>query len=108
MPSADVTYTPVDRITVTTAGVYEINYSTTVSVAVGTTLTLVVRQNGDAIPSATILRVLSVGVSSLFSGSVILTLAAGDEIDMALSALLALGVILGSGVNATLTIKKLD
>jgi len=79
-----------------------------VSVAVGTTVTLAVRQNGVAIPWATISRLLSVGVSSLFSGSVIIALEAGDEIDMALSALLALGVTLGSGVNATLTIKKLD
>jgi len=38
----------------------------------------------------------------------IVTLAAGDVIDMALSALLAVGVTLGTGVNATLTVKKLN
>ena len=32
----------------------------------------------------------------------------GNVIDMALSALLAVGITLGSGVNATLSVKKLD
>ena len=41
-------------------------------------------------------------------GSIILTLTAGDVIDMAISALVAVGVTLGTGVNATLTVKKLD
>ena len=108
MPDTNVTYTPANSITVTEAGVYEINYSSTVSVAVGAVLTLAVRRNGVAIPEATITRALSVGVGSLFSGSVILTLAAGSVIDMALSALIALGVTLGSGLNASLTVKKLN
>ena len=108
MPLSGVTYTPANSITVGSAGVYEINYSTTLSVALGTTVTLAVRQNGSAIPDATVSRLLSVGVGSLFSGSIIISLAAGDVIDMALSALLAVGVTLGSGVNATLTVKRLN
>ena len=48
------------------------------------------------------------GTSSIYSGSTIVTLAAGSVIDMALSALLAVGVTLGSGVNATLSVKKID
>jgi hypothetical protein len=108
MPASNVTYTPANSITVATAGNYEINYASSLSVAVGTTVTLSVRQNGTAIPSASISRVLSVGVGSLFNGSTIVALAAGDVIDMALSALLAVGVTLGSGVNATLTVKKLN
>ena len=107
MPASNVTYTPANSITVATAGNYEINYASSLSVAVGTTVTLSVRQNGTAIPSASISRVLSVGVGSLFNGSTIVALAAGDVIDMALSALLAVGVTLGSGVNATLTVKNL-
>ncbi len=108
MPANAVTYTPANSITVGSAGTYEINYSTTLSVALGTTVTLAVRQNGTVIPDATISRVLSVGVGSLFSGSIIINLAAGAVIDMTLSALLAVGVTLGSGVNATLTVKKLN
>jgi hypothetical protein len=107
-PSAGVTYAPANSITVTDAGTYEINYSTTLSAAIATTITFAVRANGTDIPSATISRLLAVGTSSLFNGSTVVTLAAGSVIDMALSALLAVGITLGNGVNATLTVKKLD
>ena len=107
-PSAGVTYTPTNSITVTTAGTYEINYNTTLSAAVATTITFAVRVNGTDVPSATISRLLSVGTSSLFNGSTIVNLAAGSVIDMALSALLAVGITLGSGLNALLSVKKLN
>ncbi len=107
-PSEGVTYTPANSITVTNAGTYEINYSTTLTAAVATTVTFAVRVNGTDVPSATISRVLAVGTSSLFNGSTVVTLTAGSVIDMALSALLAVGITLGSGVNAILTVKKLD
>ena len=103
-----MTYAPANSITVTDAGTYEINYSTTLSAAIATTITFAVRANGTDIPSATISRLLAVGTSSLFNGSTVVTLAAGSVIDMALSALLAVGITLGNGVNATLTVKKLD
>lgn len=108
MPNLNTTYTPTNSITIEQAGTYEINYFSNVSVAVGTTLTQAVRINGANIPATTISRILSVGVGSIYSGSVIVTLAAGDVIDMALSALLAVGVTLGAGVNATLSVKKLN
>ncbi len=108
VPSAGVTYTPTNSITVTTAGTYEINYNTTLSAAVATTITFAVRVNGTDVPSATISRLLSVGTSSLFNGSTIVNLAAGSVIDMALSALLAVGITLGSGLNALLSVKKLN
>lgn len=108
MPNLNTTYTPVNSITIGQAGTYEINYFSNVSVAVGTTLTQAVRINGVNIPATVISRILSVGVGSIYSGSVIVTLAAGDVIDMALSALLAVGVTLGAGVNATLSVKKLN
>ncbi len=108
MPNFNTTYTPANSITVTEAGTYEINYFSNVSVALGTTLTLAVRNNGTNIPATVISRILSVGVDSIYSGSVIVTLAAGAVIDMAISALLAVGVTLGSGVNATLSVKKIN
>ncbi len=108
MPLKNVTYTPANSITATAAGVYEINYYTNVSAALGTTVTLAVRRNGTAIPQATLSRVLSVGVASIYNGSFIIALNAGDVIDMAISALLAVGITLGSGVNTTLTIKQID
>ena len=107
MPLKNVTNTPVNSLTVGATGVYEINYFSNVSAALGTTVTMSVRRNGTAIPQATISRVLSVGVSSLYSGSIIIALTAGDVIDMALSALLAVGITLGSGVNTTLTVKQI-
>uniref|UniRef100_UPI003F6942A8 BclA C-terminal domain-containing protein n=1 Tax=Anaerocaecibacter muris TaxID=2941513 RepID=UPI003F6942A8 len=108
MPLKNTTATPANSITVGSTGVYEINYYSNVSAALGTTVTMSVRRNGTAIPQATISRVLSVGVGSLYNGSFIIALNAGDVIDMALSALLAVGVTLGSGVNTTLTVKQIS
>lgn len=108
MPNLNTTYTPANSITVAQAGTYEINYFSNVSAAVGTTVTQAVRINGTNIPSTIISRVLAVGVGSTYTGSTIVTLAAGDVLDMAVSALLAVGLTLGAGVNATLSIKKLD
>lgn len=107
-PAKGVTYTPANSITVTDAGIYEINYSTTLTAALAATVTFAVRFNGTDIPSATISRALSVGTGSLFSGSTVVDLAAGTVIDMVISALLAVGITLGSGLNAILSVKKLD
>lgn len=108
MPNLNTTYTPANSITVAQAGTYEINYFSNLSAAVGTTVTQAVRVNGTNIPSTIISRVLAVGVGSTYTGSTIVTLAAGDVLDMAVSALLAVGLTLGTGVNATLSIKKLN
>lgn len=108
MPNLNTTYATANSITVTTGGTYEINYFSNMSAAIATTLTMAVRANGTNIPSTVISRALSVGTSSIYSGSTIVTLTAGSVIDMAISALLAVGVTLGSGVNATLTVKKLN
>lgn len=108
MPNLNTTYTPVNSITVAQAGTYEINYFSNVSVALGTTLTQAIRVNGTNIPSTVISRTLSVGASTIYSGSTIVTLTAGSVIDMVLSALVAVGVTLGSGVNATLSLKKIN
>ena len=69
---------------------------------------IAIAMNGTAIPQATVSRILSVGVSSLYNGSFIIALNAGDVIDMAISALLAVGITLGTGVNTTLTIKQIS
>ncbi len=108
MPNLNTTYPASNSITVNQSGIYEINYFLNVSVAIGTTLTLAVRANGSNIPSTVVSRVLSVGTSSVYSGSTIVNLAAGTTIDMAISALVAVGVNLSSGVNATLSVKKLN
>ena len=103
-----MTYTPANSITIITPGNYEITYNTTLSASLGAAVTMSVRQNGTNIPSATISRTLSVGVGSLFSGNTVVALAAGDVIDLAVQALIAVGITLGSGTNAVLTVKKLN
>lgn len=108
MPPFEVDYTPANGIMVTKDGNYEINYFTSLSVAVGATVTIAVRLNGTNIPGATVSRVLSVGVGSQVNGSFMISLPAGSVIDMTVSALIAVGVTLGTGVNATLSVKKLD
>ena len=107
MPLSNIT-SAANSLTIAQTGVYEINYFSLVSVALGTTLTFAVRRNGTDIPDATISRLLSINVGSAFSGSIIISLTAGDVIDMAVSALISVGVTLGSGVNATLSVKKIS
>ncbi len=108
MPNYNTSYTTSNSINVNQGGIYEINFFTNLSVAIGTTLTFAVRNNGTNIPSTVISRTLSVGSSSVYSGSVIVSLNSNSVIDMAISALVAVGVTLGSGTNAALTIKKIS
>ena len=108
MPNLNTNYTSSNAITVTQSGVYEINFYTNLSAALGTTLTLAIRANGTNIPSTVISRALSVGTSSVYSGSVLVQLDANTIIDMAISALIAVGVTLGSGTTASITVKKIS
>lgn len=108
MPSLNVTNTGNNNIVITQAGTYEINYYVNLSAALATTVTMAVRANGTNIPSTVISRALSVGTNSIYSGSTIVTLAAGTTLDMAVSALVAVGLTLGNGVNASLSVKKLN
>lgn len=108
LPNQNTTYTPTNSITVQQGGIYEINYFTNLSVAIGTTLTLAIRANGTNIPSTVTTRALSVGTSSVYSGSTIVQLQANTIIDMTISALIAVGVTLNNGTNATITVKKIS
>ena len=107
MPSQNLTVAS-DTITITEAGDYEINFSLSATALVNVGSTISIRLNGSNIPAATKSRLISAGVESLFSGSVIVTLAAGDVVDMAASALLATSLTLGTGTNATLSVKKIN
>lgn len=107
MSNLNTTYTD-NSITINQNGIYEINYFMNVSVEVATLLTLAVRRNGVEIPSTIIRRLVEVDTGTVYSGSTIVELSQGDVIDMSLSALIALGITLGDGVNATLTVKKLN
>ena len=67
-------------INISSASTYEINYYINLSASVATTVTMAVRVNGTNIPSTIITRGLSVGVSSIYSRSTIVTLTPGDVI----------------------------
>lgn len=108
MPNSNTTYTTTNTITTSQDGIYEINYFINMTAAVATTVTVAVRNNGTNIASTVISRALSVGTNSLYSGSTIVNLASGANIDLAMSSLLAVGITLGTGVNASLTIKRLN
>jgi hypothetical protein len=108
MPSADVTL-GTNAVTIVTPGVYEVNYY----LAVGTVLTAVslsagVRIATTFIPSTFQTRLLSLTSGIVFQGSVLVTLAAGDSLNLAATALVTIGVSLSDGVNASLTVKKVS
>ncbi len=108
MPALGATYPTANEITIADAGDYEINYSALVSTTGGQSLTLAVRVNDTADPSATQTVALTGGVETPLSGSVIVTLAPGDVIDLALTSPSAADVTFGTGQTAALTVKKLD
>lgn len=108
MPNSNTTYTTANTITISQGGIYEINYFINMSAAVATTVTVAVRNNGTNIPSTVISRALSVGTNSLYSGSTIVNLDSGANIDLAISSSIATTITFGTGVNSSLTIKRLN
>lgn len=108
MPASNVDLTPADALTIVTSGVYEINYMFNASASLGAAVTLSVRRNGVSIPSTEERHLLAIATESIYSGSVIETLSAGDVIDMAVSAAIALTLTLSTGVTVTLSVKRLD
>lgn len=108
MQAHNVTLSPTDSLTVQTAGDYEINYMFNASSTLGTVVTLAVRKNGTSIVSTQERHLLAVGVESIYSGSVIEPLNAGDVITISVSSLLSLNLNLGTGVSVSLSIKKLS
>ncbi|MFV0393833.1 MAG: BclA C-terminal domain-containing protein [Coprobacillaceae bacterium] len=102
------TTTGTNTLTVTNAGIYELNYGLVASVALATTLTVAVRLGGVNIASATMSKALAATTTEETSGTVILSLAAGSRLDLAISALIGVGVTLPSNVNAYLSVKRLN
>lgn len=107
MPNLNTTYSN-NSIIVKEDGIYEINYFMNASVKLATFLTLAIRCNGVNIPSTVISRLVDVDVGTVYSGSTIVSLPKNAKIDMVMEALIMVGITLGTGVNATLTIKKLN
>ena len=108
MSASNVDLAPVNALTIVTSGVYEINYMFNASASLGAAVTLAVRHNGAAIPSTEERHLLAIATESIYSGSVIEPLSAGDIIDMAVSAAIALTLTLSTGVTVTLSVKRLN
>lgn len=103
--SGDIAYEPENSITVKANGIYEINYFAEFTNIFAKNITLSVRVNSTNIPSATITRYIRSG-SAVFNGSIILELADGDVVDMAVSPDQSDNCAVD--ISATLTVKKID
>lgn len=107
MPMNNVNSTA-NGLAIQESGVYEIKYMLSTSPSLGAAITLAVRRNGSVIPSTEERHLLAAVTDSVFSGSVIADLSAGDVVDMAVSAATTLTLSLSSGVTVTLSVKKLN
>lgn len=108
MPANNVGLTPVNSLTIEISGVYEINYMFNASASLGAAVTLAVRRNAVPIPSTEERHLLAIATESIYSGSVIETLSAGDVLDIAVTAAIALSLTLSTGATVTLSVKRLD
>jgi hypothetical protein len=103
-PLTGVAHTPgTTTITVSSAGIYEINYGISITAGIGSQIAIAV--NGTPNSSTPISALVATG--SLF-GVAILTLAAGDVITLRNNSAIGLTLTLAPGVGSQLTIKKLD
>lgn len=108
MASQEVSILP-STITIELAGDYEINYVLiNNSSSVTTELTVVVRRGGVIIPEMSLTRAIAANFGSLFFASTIVSLNAGDIIDMAILSPVSGNITLGLGLNASLSVKKLN
>ena len=109
MPALNETYPAANLLAVANAGTYAITYLLTLTAlsappaAKAAAVAFAVRKNGAVIDSATQSLLLAIGVQNTYSGTAIVTLDAGDTLDMALCSPLAVGISLGEGTNAALT-----
>ncbi|MZK58166.1 collagen-like protein, partial [Clostridium beijerinckii] len=103
-PLSNITHVPgTTTVIVPIAGVYEVNYSASITAVVGAQIAIAV--NGTVDASTPISALVATGE---LSGNAILTLAAGDVITLRNNSALALTLALAPSVGAQLTLKKLD
>jgi len=108
MPAKNVVY-GTNTITVQNAGDYELNYGIIGSTDPAATITLAVANNGTAIPSSIRTRVFDQAQNISHTGSVIVTLAAGDELTLVVSSSVDNTTYTpNDNVNAYLSVKQLN
>jgi hypothetical protein len=98
MPVRNETYSPSNSITITEPGDYLVSYDATSSGSLATSVTIAARKNGTPIDNLSSTKSLSVTGDTEFSGSSIVTLAAGDVLDLYVS----------SGLAATVTVSNVQ
>ena len=107
MPTLNVnTAANANALTITNAGDYELTYNVAAFVNNAGNLTLAVRNNGTVIPQTAQTLTLTANNDKTFVNSVIVTLAAGDVIDVSLTS--TVNNTEGTVTQASLTAKKLN
>ena len=107
MPTLNVnTAANANALTITTAGDYELTYNVVASVSNAGNLSLAIRNNGNIVPGTSQTLTLTANRNDTFGGSVIVTLAAGNVINIALTS--TVNNTEGTVNQASLTAKKLN
>ncbi|KIE48252.1 hypothetical protein U732_3972 [Clostridium argentinense CDC 2741] len=106
--STGVTHPTANTINVTNAGQYEINFVVFFTATLAVAGTFQIQINGTAVPGGVFTETLSTGLQ-VYSGSVIATVPANANIQLAFGAAVALGItITGTNVSATLSVKQIN
>ena len=108
MPEKGVTYTPANSITVTDTGLYDIFYSITLTPDTADTITVSPRVNNTDVTGASSVHTLDADEESTFTKSTLVSLNAGDIVDLAVTATQAVTAPVSSGTGAVLVVKRLD
>lgn len=118
MPAKEVVANGNNTLTVLLSGDYEINYNLLMNASRSIEARAAVRKNGATINQTRSVHSLYVneatGISedARFSASTIVTLQAGDVLDLAIQVITTLpsglDAVLSGNANATLSVKKLD
>ena len=108
MPETGVTYTPANSITVTDTGLYDIFYSITLTPDTADTITVSPRVNNTDVTGASSVHTLDADEESTFTKSTLVSLNAGDIVDLAVTATQAVTAPVSSGTGAVLVVKRLD
>ena len=108
MPETGVTYTPANSITVADTGLYDIFYSITITPDTADTITVSPRVNNTDVTGASSVHTLDADEESTFTKSTLVSLNAGDVVDLAVTATQAVTAPVASGTGAVLVVKRLN
>ena len=103
-----VSYTTPNSITIDEAGDYELSYQVNLYSSAGTDVTFAVQQNGSDLPETVTGRTMGAGAVTPINDSVIVSLPAGAEMSLRVTSPNAVDLTFISGLNASLTAKKLS